>query len=165
MVEWCPLTCPFHIAQAHQQNIIRITYTNKSLLLATNRPVTQEELFPPCFCCLLGEGDTRNPDLIQCERSLRWIHSQCLPKRISKEQLILAEGWTCHECEPPSITKPCPHQICTIQFPPTPHTAAAIHKLSGGRRELTNYLNTHVTTKLLIIIIIIIGYNTQVTAY
>ena len=129
MVEWCPLTCPYNIAQTHQQNGTQIAYSHISLLFATNRSITREEPYPPCFHCLRGEGDPVDFNLIQCERCLRWIHSQCLPRLIPKDQIILAEGWTCHECEPPSTLNPCPHKICTIQFPPTPHTVAFIHKL------------------------------------
>jgi len=38
------------------------------------------------------------------------------------------------------IIKPCPHQLCPIQFPPTPHKASDIRKLLGVKHALTLFL-------------------------
>ena len=98
------------------------------------------EASPPCVHCLRGEGNSGDLNLIQCERCLRWIHSQYLPKHISKDQLTLVEGWTCHDCEASSTLYPCPQQLCTIGSPPTPHTVEVIHKLLGARKAVYKYL-------------------------
>jgi hypothetical protein len=139
-VEWCYLTCPFHVAKAHLDKGIPITYIHISQLFATDKRLPPEELDPSCFRCHLGEGDSAGTNLIQCERCLRWIHTYCLPQPITPAQAILKEGWTCHECKPPSISKPCPHQLCTIQFTPTPHKPSDIRKLQGDKLTLTKFL-------------------------
>jgi hypothetical protein len=102
--------------------------------------LTPYELEPPCFRCHLGEGDSADPNLIQCERCIRWIPTYCLPQLIPTTQAILIEGWTCHECKLPSISQPCPHQLCTTQFTPTIHKASDIRKLQGGKHPLTKFL-------------------------
>ena len=139
LVEWETITCPYHIAQAHITRGTPITNITITPQFATNRPIIPEELDPPCFQCQLGEGDSRDPNLLQCERCLRWVHAHCLPQPTPIDQLILIEGWTCHECDPPTPTNPCPHQICKVQFAPTPHTRAVILKTPGGKQALHNF--------------------------
>jgi len=46
LVEWCPLTCPFHVAKAHLDKGIPITHIHISPLFATDRPLTPEDLDP-----------------------------------------------------------------------------------------------------------------------
>jgi len=115
-------------------------------LISNDRPLqTLEELSPRCVLCLRGKGESGDPNLIQCESRLRWIHTQCLPKHVPATQIILIEGWPCHECEPPSTSHPCSHQLCTIQFSPTPHTAATINKLLGGKMALSIHILKYTT--------------------
>jgi hypothetical protein len=94
MVEWNLTTCPSYIAQAHQKRGTPITQVTILSIFSIERPLTPEELYPPCFICLRGEGDSGDPKLIQCEHCLRWIHAQCLPKHTTTAQIILMEGWT-----------------------------------------------------------------------
>jgi hypothetical protein len=84
-------------------------------------------------------GGYRDPNLLQCERCLRWIHAHCLPQPTPIYQLILIEGLTCHKFYPPATTNPCPHQICTIHFAPTPHIKLVIQKCPGGKPALHNF--------------------------
>ena len=80
LVEWETITCPYHIAQAHLTRGTPITHISITPQFATDRPIIPAELDPPCFQCHLGEGDSRDPNLLQCERCLRWIHAHCLPQ-------------------------------------------------------------------------------------
>ena len=145
-MEWCPLTGPFHVAKAHLDKGTPTTHIQISPLFSTYRPLTPKELDPPCFQCHLGEGDSADPNLIQRdERCLKWIHTYCLPQPIRTAHAILKEGWTCHECELPSISQPCPHHLCTIQFTPTLHKASDIRKLQGGKLALTKFLEAQRT--------------------
>jgi hypothetical protein len=114
--------------------------------IATEMSVIPSELDPSCFRCHLGEGDSTDSNFLQCERCLRWIDADCLPRHIPIEQLLFIEGWICHECDPPSTTNPCLHQSCTLHFAPTPHTKSTIKKCIGGKESLYNFQATTTTT-------------------
>ncbi len=146
LVEWETITCPYQTAQAHLTRGTPITHIIITPQFATDRPIIPAELDPPCFQCHLGEGDSRDPNLLQCERCFRWIHAHCLPQPTPIDQLILIEGRTCHECDPPTTTNPCPHQLCTIQFAPTPHIKSVIQICPGGKQTLHNFQNIPTTS-------------------
>ena len=103
-MEWCPLKGPFHVAKAYLDKGTHTTHIQISPLFSTDKPLALEDLDPPCFQCNLGEGNSADPNFIQCERCLRWIYTYYLPQPIPTAQAILKEGWTCHECELPSIS-------------------------------------------------------------
>ena len=46
LVEWRPLTCPFHVAKTHLDKGIPITHTHISLLFATDTPLAPKKLDP-----------------------------------------------------------------------------------------------------------------------
>ena len=62
MVQWCSLQCSFQIAQAHQQNKTRITYTNISPLFATYKQTNNlGGTSPPIFSMFRRETRLRRP--------------------------------------------------------------------------------------------------------
>ena len=129
----------YHIAQAHEARDSLISNINIFPQFATDRPIITLDLDPPSFQCRLREGDSKDPNLLQCERCLRWIHAYCFPHPIPTKQLSLVEGWTCHEYIPPSTTNPCPQQLCTIHFASTPYNKFTIQKCLGGKQSLANF--------------------------
>ncbi len=140
LVEWAPYTCPYHIALQHQSSGTPISHLSISALFDILRPLEPLELDPPCYICGQGGGDSADPHLVQCERCLRWIHTHCLPPPEPPiAELILAEGWTCPQCAPPSTSSPCPHQICTITFTPSIHSIKTIRTRAGGRKAIAAF--------------------------
>ena len=129
MVEWNLVICPSRIAQAHKKIGTPITQINILPLFSIERPLTPKELYQPCFICFRGEGTWAT--------QISTNASAASDETTHNASLITHQRWTCHECQPPSASDPCPHQLCTIQFSPTPHKAATIDKLPGGKMALS----------------------------
>ena len=131
--EWGPEKCPHHVVTSLQQ---QHGFVISSLLVLEdfNESVTvnEEELDPPCVSCAKGGGDSMDPNLIQCERCMQWIHSYCLPTPLATSEILLVKGWTCPQCAPPYMDDPCPNQMCLVQFAPSHQSVKHIQKTPGG---------------------------------
>ena len=133
LVEWGPEKCPHHVVTSLQQ---QHGFVTSSLLVLEDfdesATVNEEELDPPCVSCAKGGGDSMDPNLIQCERCMQWIHSYYLPTPLATSEILLVKGWTCPQCAPPSVDDPCPNQMCLVQFAPSHQRVKHILKTPGG---------------------------------
>ena len=136
LVEWMPITCTYRTALHHQKQGFAIVSLVPLDSFDESAPLEDAELDPPCRVCGKGGGASDDPDLVQCERCLQWIHSYCLPTPLSSEDLLLIQGWTCNDCAPPSIDNPCPRQLCSVTFAPSHVGMRNIRSYQGGRDAL-----------------------------
>ena len=140
LVEWGPEKCPHHVVTSLQQ---QHGFVISSLLVLEDfdesATVNEEELDPPCVSCAKGGGDSMDPNLIQCERCMQWIHSYCLPTPLATSEILLVKGWTCPQCAPPSVDDPCPNQMCLVQFAPSLQRVKHILKTPGGGAAMRTF--------------------------
>ena len=135
-MEWCPLTCTFDVAKVYLDKGILITRIHIFPLFVMDRPLIPDERNPPCFRCHLGEDDSAEPRP-HTMRTLSKMDSHLLPLPTNLHNTsYTSKRMDMPRCEQPSMSQPCPHQVCTIQFTPIPHKAADIRKLHGGKLAL-----------------------------
>ena len=139
LVEWGPEKCTHQSLtklQEHGFKTVSLRILDEFDVFAT---VDEKELDPPCTSCAKGGGDSMDPDLFQCERCLRWIHSHCLPTPVATSDILIINGWTCPACAPPSAENPCPNQMCLVQFAPSHLKAGHIRDTPGGTQALRTF--------------------------
>ena len=136
LVEWGPERCTHQSLTKLQQQGFRTVSLRILDEFDDFATVDEKELDPPCVSCAKGGGDSMDPDLFQCERCLRWIHSHCLPTPVATTDIMIINGWTCHTCAPPSTKDPCPNQLCLVQLAPSHLKARHIRDAPGGPQAL-----------------------------
>ena len=108
VVQWGPISCRHGVAMAHQEQGCIIESLTVLETFDDSLPLEDNEIDPPCVRCKEGGGDFDDPDLIQCERCLQWIHSYCLPSPMPTDTLFTIAGWTCPSCAPRLSTNRAP---------------------------------------------------------
>ena len=139
LVEWGPERCTHQSLTKLQQQGFRTVSLRILDEFDDFATVDEKELDPPCVSCAKGGGDSMDPDLFQCERCLRWIHSHCLPTPVATVDIMIINGWTCPTCAPPSTEDPCPNQLCLVQLAPSHLKARHIRDTPGGPQALRTF--------------------------